>query len=686
MSSLATLLASLAAMAGTMEDCPEQSSPKCEEPPRSVTSAGSDPAYPAEFYTPFQPQTALEMLERTPGFPISDGSGVRGFGGAAGNVLIDGQRPTVKAGGISEVLRRIPSARVARIVLLRGSDAAEAQGQTLVANVILKTDARGAGTATLTLARAADGGLSPTAKASYAKAIGAWQTSVELMAGEARYPSNAQFHNLDAAGALTLGRLQESLGKAPEYGVAASASRPLGGGTLTVNLRLNHDIYSSATDIGLYAGEIAGAPYANRFIAYREESSSGELGLDWTRGLGTGWTLKLVGLGQMATSRVGEEYQEPAYRGVSDQRQKPLELIGRVTLARQGDHAIRPELGVEMVYNRLISHLDYAEDTGQGMMPVALSNANTRVSEQRGEAFANVAVRLARRLELEAGGAFELSRLTVKGDSDHAQSLSYFKPSAALVWSPRDSTQLRLAMRRTVDQLDFGDFAASVDQADGRPMGGNSGLRPARVTRVFLRLDHRWGKGAALALETYHQWHKGLLGYLVLDTGDEALGTIGDARQWGLTGNATLPLHSLLKGARITVSGTLRDSRFRDPLTGEFRAMDDLPSTSFEAEFRHDLPRLRSSWGFSYTSAQEAEIFYTGERLFWRERPVWNAFVETTAVPGFKTTLRASAITGEDSDRLRRFFSPNRAGDYSGKETRKQTQGATISLTLSRAL
>ncbi|WP_141249537.1 hypothetical protein [Sphingobium sp. D43FB] len=166
----------------------------------------------------------------------------------------------------------------------------------------------------------------------------------------------------------------------------------------------------------------------------------------------------------------------------------------------------------------------------------------------------------------------------------------------------------------------------------------------------------------------------------------EALGTIGDARQWGITGKATLPLHSLLKGARITVSGTLRDSRFRDPLTGEARAMDDLPSTSFEAEFRHDLPRLRSSWGFSYESAQEAEIFYTGERLFWRERPVWDVFVETMAVPGFKTTLRASAVTGDNSDRLRSFFNPNRAGDYSGKETRKQTQGATVSLTLSRAL
>lgn len=680
------LLAGLAAMAGVGEDRPEPAAASGEGAPQPVGPTRSDPGYPAKFFTPFQPQTALEMLERTPGFAITDGNGVRGFGGAAGNVLIDGQRPTVKAGGISEVLRRIPSAQVERIVLLRGSDTAEAQGQTLVANVILKTDARGAGTAALTLARAADGGLSPTAKASYAKAIGAWQASVELMAGEARYPSSARFHNLDAAGALTLGRLQESLGKAPEYGVAASASRPLGGGTLTVNLRLNHDVYSSATDVGLYAGAIAGAPYARRFIVYREESSNGELGLDWMRGLGAGWTLKLVGLGQMATSGIDEDYRESDYRGVSDLRQKPLELIGRVTLARQGDYSIRPELGMELVYNRLSSDLDYAEDIGQGMAPVALSNANTRVSEQRGEAFVNVAVRLTSRLDLEAGGAFELSRLRVNGDSDHAQSLSYFKPSAALVWSPWQSTQIRLAMRRTVDQLDFGDFAASVDQADGRPMGGNSGLRPARVTRAFLRLDHRWGKGAALALEAYYQWHKGLLGYLVLDTGDEALGTIGDARQWGLTGNATLPLHSLLKGARITFSGTLRGSRFRDHLTGEVRAMDDLPSSSFEAEFRHDLPRLRSSWGFSYESAEKAEIFYTGERLFWRDKPVWDMFVETTAVPGFKTTLRASAITGEDSDRLRRFFSSSRMGSYSGQETRRQTQGATVSLTLSRAL
>src|SRR5690606_27732877 len=132
----------------------------------AIVPAGPDPVYPAAFYQPFQPQTALDMLERTPGFILSEGASVRGFGNAAGNVLIDGQRPTVKGGGITEVLRRITASRVERVVLLRGADAAEAQGQTLVANVVLRADAGGSGNASLTLTHTADGPVSPAARIS----------------------------------------------------------------------------------------------------------------------------------------------------------------------------------------------------------------------------------------------------------------------------------------------------------------------------------------------------------------------------------------------------------------------------------------------------------------------------------------------------------------------------------------
>ena len=61
-------------------------------------------------------------------------------------------------------------------------------------------------------------------------------------------------------------------------------------------------------------------------------------------------------------------------------------------------------------------------------------------------------------------------------------------------------------------------------------------------------------------------------------------------------------------------------------------------------------------------------------------------YVETTALRGFKTTLKASALGGQDNHRLRRFHAPSRAGAYTGSEARDQQQGAIVSLTLSRAL
>lgn len=683
MSALSLILAGAAAAVVPAEEARPAERLGQEAPP-AIVPAGPDPVYPADFYKPFQPQTALDMLERTPGFILSEGTSVRGFGNAAGNVLIDGQRPTVKGGGITEVLRRIAASRVERVVLLRGTDAAEAQGQTLVANLVLRADAGGSGNASLTLSHTADGRVSPSARVSHARRIAGWQTSLELSGEMVRFPTDGVYLDRNGAGALTSTRQEHIAGKAPEYGLALSTSGPVAGGTLTVNLRLNRDGYSSTRGIDIFDGVADGSPDARRDIAYDEKGRSGELGLDWTRRLGRGWTAKLVGLGRSERYSTDEDYVEAAYRGLSSQVEKPSEYVARATITREGDHPIRPELGGEIAYNRLSSALDYAEDTGGGLIPVALANADTRVSELRGETFANVTVKLAKRINLEAGMAFEFSRIRVTGEAAQEQSLSYLKPSAALVWSPSGSTQVRVGARRTVDQLNFGDFAASVNQADGRPLGGNSGLRPARVTRALARFDHRWGKGGAIAVEAYHQWHTGMLGYILLPTGDEALGTIGNARQWGISAQGTLPLETLLKGARLTVDGTWRGSRMRDPVTRGHRVMDDIVPQSLTAEFRHDVPALKSSWGVNWTAAEEGDVFYTAENLRWRDHALWGAYIETTALAGFKTTLTAKAINGQDNARWRRFYAPSRAGAFAGSEQRMQKSGAVVSLALAR--
>lgn len=87
--------------------------------------------------------------------------------------------------------------------------------------------------------------------------------------------------------------------------------------------------------------------------------------------------------------------------------------------------------------------------------------------------------------------------------------------------------------------------------------------------------------------------------YLLPPGGDEALGAIGFGRQWGITAQATLPLGALLKGARLTIDGTAQGSSIRDPLTGHARLLDSIEPLLLTTEFRHDVPRLKFSWGLS---------------------------------------------------------------------------------------
>jgi TonB-dependent Receptor Plug Domain len=96
--------------------------------------------YPASFFAEARPNTAYDMTSRLPGFTFDDGNTARGFAGTAGNVLINGRRPTSKTDDLQSILQRIPASDVERIDLIRGgAPGIDMQGQTVVANVIRNT-------------------------------------------------------------------------------------------------------------------------------------------------------------------------------------------------------------------------------------------------------------------------------------------------------------------------------------------------------------------------------------------------------------------------------------------------------------------------------------------------------------------------------------------------------------------
>jgi outer membrane receptor protein involved in Fe transport len=63
--------------------------------------------YAPTFFAEQRPNTAYDMIGRLPAFTFDDGNTARGFAGTAGNVLIDGQRPTSKTDDLQSILTRI---------------------------------------------------------------------------------------------------------------------------------------------------------------------------------------------------------------------------------------------------------------------------------------------------------------------------------------------------------------------------------------------------------------------------------------------------------------------------------------------------------------------------------------------------------------------------------------------------
>ena len=122
---LLALLASAAPALAQDDDPPPTPAETPADPP--VTAGAPAAPQAARSYTPadlarFNPRNALDMLNQVPGFSIeTSDTERRGLGQATGNVLVNGERLTVKSTDIFTELRQISIANVTRIEIVDGA-------------------------------------------------------------------------------------------------------------------------------------------------------------------------------------------------------------------------------------------------------------------------------------------------------------------------------------------------------------------------------------------------------------------------------------------------------------------------------------------------------------------------------------------------------------------------------------
>lgn len=597
----------------TLLSCgPVRAQDTVEPPATNPAPAGNGAVtrYPPAFFARTQPTSAFDMIERLPGFLLQEGdSGMRGYSGSAGNVLIDGRRPASKEDTLEQLLKRVPAASVDHIELIRSSVAGyDMQRHALLANVVRKKTARLTGRIEAEYADFPHGYSNPRIAGELSFQSG--ERRIDLQAAlyreyddehgfgvRNRYEPNGSPRRLAAYAQPESSRTTE---------LSGVYSQPLAGGSLRASglfkqermfADIRHDITYPTPEL------ILGTERK------RTRSTEGELRYD--RPLGASSRLELLAVRRDTRLRGTDTQTDADTAEINRTASDAAETIARAVLRRSG-RLLSIEAGVEGAINTLDRHVALTENGTEVLLPAA----NVRVQEKRAELFAIGTWRLAPSLAVETGARYETSRLTQSGDSALVKQLAYLKPRLLATWSASARDRLRLLVEREVGQLDFDDFVSDPSLTGGTVTAGNRDLEPETLWRAELAWERSLGAGS-IVLTARREWISDVIDRIAVVSTEgvfDSVGNIGAARRDEVQLDANLPLDGIgLTGVTIKGSGLVRDSRVEDPQTGDRRRISKDAPVEASASLTHDIRSLGLRWGLNYALHTRETAFKVDE-------------------------------------------------------------------------
>ena len=668
--------------------------------PAGSTQAARTTTYDAAFFVPYAPRTALDVARRVPGFALDLGDNdVRGFAGAAGNVVINGARPSSKAETLETTLARIPANRVVKVELGPGDlYGSEYSTKSQVLNVILSAAGGVDGNVTGSIRRLYTGRIIPDASASALIRTG--QSSINLSAG------TSNVLNLEEGTDL----LENVTGETPvfvehrrkfnsyrdfnPYVSGSWALEKASDNAFRVNAR-----WSPGSFYLTQRNHVTPAtgPERDDDLLQDFKNPVYELGGDVTQPL-AGGAIKLVGL---ATRRQRDWLERYRFRseggedvlGGFEQLQDAQrnETILRLNWTRQNLIGLSFEAGIEGALNTLDQKVDLFEFLAGGTpVKIDLPVDEARVKEKRGEAFVRVGKQISPAFRVDAGMNYEYSNITVSGDTEDDRTLRFWKPSLTLDWKGGGSWHAQLSARRVVAQLDFYDFISSAELSTDRVNAGNPNLVPQQTWEFRGTLEHPLlGEGLAKLDLGYDLVNDLQDRVLICDPEDldecfDAPGNLGTGKRYFARLTLDAPLGKLgLKGVRVKFDGTLQRTRVDDPIDGDPRNWSDFfPDWQWNVDVRHDLGKF--SYGFNVGDRDRFTFFRTDEYdTNYNGGPFGTAFVEYRPRDGTTITLDLENALDTSGNRNRLLFRPNRAvTDQIFNEFRERNRHLNFGLTL----
>ena len=670
--------------------------------PAPSAPASDSAAFAPAYFAAYNPVTAADMVSRIPGFELRDGDDRRGFGGSAGNLLINGERPSSKASP-SDLLKRIPASEVIRIELIAGTSAqADVRGQSQFVNVVTRTTRKTASSSYVLGLR----------HVQFSDRIG-WLTQVSSsipLGSKAELDLDIQSPNtlgraenrdvlMTAAGVTTGNRI--FVGRPTNVGLQGSAHlRWKATPTDAVNLNVQYvpswwtsdSFQLESLPNGALTSSILGrTDYTNNYTL--------ELGGDWDHHISSTLSTKLIILvsnGNVDQLDSFKIFTAPAtsLTRVQDRTTANGERIvrGRLKWAISSAHTL--EFGGEGAFNFRDTGLKITSQLpGKAPTPVILPVADARVEEVRGEVFASDIWTVSPRLTVETDLNVETSRITQTGDQHQERNFRYIKPRLIATYALGPKANLRASLIRDVSQLDFAEFSSAVDFVNTSTIIGNPNLKPEKAWKFRAEWETRLAAHTALTAAAFYDSIQDVHDLVVLN-GVDAFGNIGAGSRFGAEIRASMPLDFVgVPDAELRVNGLYQQTRVTDPVTGKTRSFSvplERQGTvagapvlnagnkdwAYVVNFRQNLAAIQSSWGITATQwAGRREFHLAEEYKYVREKPRLDLFLETTAFKPVTLRVYANNILTSTETRTRSFYAGSRASGIISKVEVRQSDG-----------
>ncbi|MEQ8733786.1 MAG: TonB-dependent receptor [Rhodospirillaceae bacterium] len=576
--------------------------------------------YEPEFFVPYRPSHAKDMLERVPGASVvlNDSGGTlsgdddrRGLRSQTTQVLINGKRLTTKGNSIADYFERIPASQVERIEIITGNvREIDADVGSRVINVVLSDTGGIGGTWSVGNVSFTDGKNMPTLAGSISGETGKWSYTLSGETRPQQLPRLEREFLSDPDGQLFIERTERRSMKSRRY---------IGRGRVAYNFGNNHQAQLSGFIENRPITKQSDTEFAFNVDNFGNNSADGgtvreltgrdlqyELTGDYTVPLSASMTFKTLfvyAVDQEDRQNDGFSFfvnPDDAVLTNDDTRdEKATEKIvrGTVDWAIAEKHSL--EVGVEGAINALDKTQQFFQTIGGIRTSIDVFNADQVVSEDRVETFASHSWRPTNAWEIETGVAAEFSWLDQLGtDVDTNRKFKFVKPSLDVYYKASDRTQVFGSIRRDIGQLEFDDFIADLDRDDGQIDAGNPDLAPEKSWDFEIGTEHRLANQAGVInLRAFYRDVSDVSDIVPFGTADSAPGNLGPGKHYGAEIETSLQLRQLgLIDGVISASFLWQDSSVLDPFTGLKRRFSDQEKYEFSLDARHDV----QAWGISY--------------------------------------------------------------------------------------